>query len=239
MADRGLDIAQSHAVLHPAPRSVLVEGTVPSGFSMDAIVSGIPAMTKFDTRCLLVQISYLESLNDPSKVVGDVGDWFRGNVLVPSDSNRLGKYQVSQYLLKKHGYKDANGNWTGKDGIDSDDLFLLNGRVQDNVMRQCLTESYELMIRVGAIRIGDPKYVVAGMLAVAYHYHDMTAPSSQGVPISSLRAVGDYAADSYYVIKARDWREYGEYSDFQGRSAHLYYNAGKYAIQNLAADIAV
>lgn len=238
MADRGLEVAQKNSVLRPAPRAALVGEDVPYGFTLEKIIDGIPSMTKFDTRCLMVQLAYLESNNNSRLIEGQLDTPFRGNLLINAPSNKLGKYQISEYLLQKHGYKDSNGRWTGKDGVDSDEIFLSNSRVQDSVIEQAFTESYELLIRVGAIRVGDPKYLVAGMLAVAYHYHDMSMPFSQGVSVNVLSSIGKLATDNYYAAKTKEWRESGEYSDFQGKAAHLYYNAGKYAIQNLAADIA-
>lgn len=46
----------------------------------------------------------------------------------------LGKYQFGKLALQDTGYKDAKGNWTGKDGVDSEESFLQNKEAQEEAM---------------------------------------------------------------------------------------------------------
>jgi hypothetical protein len=57
------------------------------------------------------------------------------------------------------------------------------------------------------------------------------------VDVSKLKATGDDYANSLPAAKAKEWRQKGKEKDSQGRPGALFYNAGKYAIQNLNADV--
>lgn len=46
----------------------------------------------------------------------------------------LGKYQFGKLALIDAGYKDKKGNWTGKDGIKSEEDFLNNKEAQESAM---------------------------------------------------------------------------------------------------------
>lgn len=57
------------------------------------------------------------------------------------------------------------------------------------------------------------------------------------VDVSKLKAQGDSFANSLPAVKAKDWRQKGKEKDSRNRPGSLFYNAGRYAVQNLGADI--
>jgi len=158
-----------------------------------------------------------------------------GNVTFTVSPLKLGRYQISQWLLINYGYLDNNGNWTDKDNIDTTDLFLLSDQIQNNIMYQFLKENYVKLIKAGAIKTGDTKDIVAGMLSVAYQYQDLGNPQL-GQTVSNSNGVLNI--ENYSIAtKAKVWRETGQTVDSQNRPGHIYFNAGRYAISNLGADI--
>ncbi len=48
----------------------------------------------------------------------------------------LGSYQMGKPILQDMGYKNADGTWTGKRGINSREDFLGNGDIQDQIARE-------------------------------------------------------------------------------------------------------
>jgi hypothetical protein len=57
------------------------------------------------------------------------------------------------------------------------------------------------------------------------------------IDVSKLKAAGDDFSNSLPANKAKDWRQNGKEKDSQGRPGALFYNAGRFAIQNLSADV--
>jgi len=57
------------------------------------------------------------------------------------------------------------------------------------------------------------------------------------VDVSKLKEQGDSFANSLPATKAKDWRQKGKEKDSKGRPGSLFYNAGRFAVQNLGADI--
>lgn len=132
-----------------------------------------------------------------------------------SKNSRLGRYLVGNKLLQKYNFIDSQGTWLGKNGVQLESDFLLNYTVQDLLFEQFLEDSYSSLARNAAILPTDPANVVAGMLAVSYQFQSSTNPS----------------------LTALEWRNTGAVNDDQGRPGYVYFNAGKYAVQVLAADI--
>jgi hypothetical protein len=148
---------------------------------------------------------------------------------------KLGKYQNSQWLLNKFGYVNADGTWNSKDGVDGNDIFLSAIGVQDSIMRDFIQAQYADLIKAGAIRPGDSKEIVSGMLAVAYQYQDLGNPElKQNV----YNTDGTINLENYSIAsKANVWRTDGQTLDSQGRPGHIYFNGGRYAVGNLGADV--
>jgi hypothetical protein len=148
---------------------------------------------------------------------------------------KLGKYQASQWFLTKYGYLSNSGAWIGKDGIDTNEVFLAATEVQNRLVQDFVQEQYVELIRSGAIRNGDSKETVAGMLALAYQYQDLGNPQlKQNV----FNTNGTINLENYSIAtKANVWRETGQTVDSQGRPGHIYFNGGRYAIRNLGADV--
>jgi len=282
MADQGIIKAANNTVTNPAARQTLDTSTSPRGFNLSKVKSNVETLTKFETKCLLIQLSSLESninantvnigvpkigtfravinsntsfgnaaaititnsdhseiqlgmvanIQLPSigsfgsntmvikksaggniaagnfvpgftytvtslgttdfSVIGvdtDAGNVVIGNVFVANaagtgtgtafltnnqillGSNHttsgainfdtfplsLGKYQNSDYLLTRLGYKNSDGTWKAKDGVDSNDIFLAATEVQDTIMGEFLQEQYQELIKQGAIRQETPK----------------------------------------------------------------------------------
>lgn len=57
------------------------------------------------------------------------------------------------------------------------------------------------------------------------------------VDVSKLKAQGDDFSNSLPATKAKDWRTKGKEKDSKGRPGALFYNAGRFAVQNLGADV--
>jgi hypothetical protein len=148
---------------------------------------------------------------------------------------QLGKYQISNYLLTRYGYKNADGTWATKDGVDSNEIFLQALEVQDSIMTTFMQENYQDLVKQGAIRNGDSKETVAGMLALAYQYQDLGNPQlKQNV----FNKDGTVNLENYSIAsRANTWRETGQTVDSKGRPGHIYFNAGRYAIRTLGADV--
>lgn len=358
MANRGINSAANNVVINPASRQML-DSISPRGFTINKIKSTIDTLTKFETKCLLIQLSNLESnanataigvgiptvgtflasinantyfanvstititnsdhsdiqigmianIESPSagafgsdttvikKSVGGnitagnfvpgfsytvtsigttnfslcgvntdtanvvIGDSFVANsagsgtgtaflsnnqIMLGSDHTvsgdirfnvyplKLGKYQISDYLLIKNGYKNQDGTWAEKDGVDSNDIFLQADEVQDSIINTFMQEQYQALIKQGAIRDGDSKEIIAGMLALAYQYQDLGNPQlKQNV----FNSDGTVNLENFSIAsRANIWRETGLTVDSQGRPGHIYFNAGRYAIRTLGAD---
>jgi hypothetical protein len=57
------------------------------------------------------------------------------------------------------------------------------------------------------------------------------------IDVSKLKALGDDFSNSLPANKAKDWRQKGKEKDSKGRPGSLFYNAGRFAVQNLGADV--
>jgi len=360
MANFGIRNAANNLVINPAGRQSLAQTSAPIGFRLDKVKPEIETLTKFETKCLLIQLSSLESNIDASTVnigVPKVGT-FRavinantsfgnaaaititnsdhseiklgmvanielpstgafgsntmvikksiggnivagnfvpgftytitskgstdfsligvktdsanvsiGNVFVANAAGsgtgtafltnnqillgsnhsisgaisfnvfplKLGKYQTSEYLLTRYGYKNADGSWANQNGIDSHEIFLTATEVQDKILGDFIKEQYQELIKQGAIRSTDSKETIAGMLALAYQYQDLGNPQLKQ-NVSNFD--GTFNLENYSIAsKANIWRNTGQTVDSQGRPGQIYFNAGRYAISNLGADV--
>lgn len=223
--DTGIFASAAQPIYKPAPRSLLTSNNAPRTSSLTKINDNIIVLNAFEVKCLLLQISYMETESNAASVSGD----------------RLGQYLVSPYLLESYGYKDntLEDQWTGLDGVDSEELFLQVPSIQDKIMLRFIKENYNKLIQANAIRENDTKTVIAGMLAVAYQFQDAQVNSGVSTTNISNNVLAQIQLQSNYnynAIKAQIWRDNGGQYDSLGRPAHLFFNAGKYAIQNLAAD---
>lgn len=57
------------------------------------------------------------------------------------------------------------------------------------------------------------------------------------IDVNKFKGQADDFANSLPANKAKDWRQNGKEKDSQGRPGALFYNAGRFAIQNLSADV--
>ena len=64
-----------------------------------------------------------------------------------------------------------------------------------------------------------------------------TKAAAAKVDVSKLKAAGDDFTNSIPAGKVKEWRQEGKVKDSKGRPVSLFYNAGRYAVQNLAADV--
>lgn len=364
MADRGISTAAQNIVINPASRDLLANTAAPLGVSIDKFKSTISTLTKFETKCLLVQLAELESrtnanlvtlgvpalglykanINANTGLMSKDGKFYAntatltitnadhsdiklgmvanvqittgaalgsntmviqksvggtvtagnfvpgftytivnpgttdftliganasvaGNVFVANavgsgtgtalgtkneiiiGSNHavsgnitftvstlsLGKYQASNWLLQKYGYINSDGTWAAKDDVDSNEIFLAATAIQDSIMYTFIREKYIELIQSGAIREGDSKEIIAGMLAVAYQYQDLGNPELKQNPTNPN---GTINLENYSVgSRANVWRETGQTVDSRGRPGHVYFNGGRYSIHTLGADV--
>lgn len=148
---------------------------------------------------------------------------------------KLGKYQTSEWLLKKNGYKNDDGTWTGKNGVDSNEVFVAAPEVQDAILNDFFQEQYVELIKSGAIRDGDSKETIAGMLALSYQYQDLGNPQLNQSPFNPDKTIN---LENYSIgTKSNVWRNTGQPLDSQGRPGHIYFNSGRYAISTLGKDV--
>jgi len=158
-----------------------------------------------------------------------------GDVVFFVSPLKLGRYQNTQWLLTHYGYIDDTGEWTSKDGIDTSELFLSSTQIQNKIMYQFVQDNYIKLIQSDAIRAGDSKAVIAGMLAVAYQYHDVENPAYKN---NIFNKDGTINLETYSnATKAKIWRDTGQTADSYNRPGHVYFNGGKYAVTNLGADV--
>jgi hypothetical protein len=221
----GIIKAPATPLIDKAPRSLLSDVDAPYGSMLTKINDNIPTLSKFETKCLMLQIAYMESQYNVAAVT----------------TTKFGKYQITEYLLQKYEYKDSNG-WTGLDGVDTQDIFLASSKIQDKIIQKFLEENYSKLISAGAILENDTKDVVAGMLAVAYQFQDAENPEViklDKISSSILSLIKNEVNSNYTATKAKLWRNNGDQVDSSGRPGALYFNAGRYAVQNLAADVLV
>jgi hypothetical protein len=221
----GIDKAAETPLINKAPRSLLLDADAPYGSTITKINNNIPTLTKFETKCLMIQLAYMESESNVAAVT----------------ATKFGKYQATDYLLQKYEYRDSNG-WTGLDGVDTDDVFLASSKIQDKITQRFLEESYSKLISAGAIQENDTKDIVAGMLAVAYQFQDAENPDViklDKISNNILYTIKTEVNSNYAAVKSKLWRDNGDQVDSSGRPGGLYFNSGRYAIQNLAADVPV
>lgn len=148
---------------------------------------------------------------------------------------KLGKYQISQWMLIKYGYLENTGAWKSTDGVDTNEIFLGEPAIQDALMANFLQQQYAELIKAGALRVGDNKETVAGMLALAYQYQDLGNPLLRQ---TIYNADGTVNLENYSIAsRANIWRTTGQTVDSQGRPGHIYFNGGRYAVRNLGADV--
>jgi len=73
------------------------------------------------------------------------------------------------------------------------------------------------------------------MLALAYQYQDLGNPQLKK---NVYNTDGSVNLENYSIAsRANVWRNTGQTVDSQGRPGHIYFNAGRYAIRNLGADV--
>ena len=203
---KGIEGARNRPILQTAPRADLQRSDVPAGFSISSVKSGIPGLSKFETKCLLLQLAYMESAYDYTKWNGNPAAYL---------ALRYGRYLTSRYRLYAYGYLDeTQTTWSGKDGIFDYTEFLTSSELQDLIVKRFFEEAYQKLSYNGGLQVGDSIDTVAGMLAVAYQLNDFTN----------------------YELAAALWRLNGTQVDSQNRPCYLYFNAGRYAISALAAD---
>lgn len=158
-----------------------------------------------------------------------------GDITFNINPLKLGKYQTSDWLLTRLGYKNNDGTWAAKDGVDANDIFLEATAVQDRILADFLQEQYAEMVKSGAIRNGDSKEIIGGMLALAYQYQDLGNPQLNK-PLYNTD--GTVNLENFSIgSRANVWRNTGQTVDSQGRPGHIYFNAGRYAIRTLGADV--
>jgi len=355
MSNQGIVTASFNAIVNPAGRELLIRNDVPVGINLESSKEGISTLSKFETKCLLIQLGNLESnsianlvsVGNPiigifsanisantyfanvatltitnadhssiklgmvaniqnsstgalgsntmviaKSVAGNItaGNFVAGctytitstgttnftligansssintvftansvgtgtgtalgsnNQIILGSNNsisghinftvsplKLGRYQNSQWLLTMLEYLNSDGSWSNKNGVDSNEIFLSAAGIQDSIMRDFIQTQYVELVRVGAIRIGDSKEVISGMLALSYQYQDLGNPQLNQ---SIYNANGTINLENYSIAtKANLWRNTGQTLDSQGRPGHIYFNGGKYAIGNLGAD---
>lgn len=157
----GPEQAQKETFSNGANRSLLEEADAPIGIPLIKVNDDVPILLQNEIRALMVQIAYMESSWDTTF----------------NSPPYLGRYAVHNKTLETYGYK-KNGAFVGKDGIKTEIDFVFDNKVQDRIMERFLKDQYRALIKAGAIRAGDSKQTIAGLLAVSYQFQDATPTSA-------------------------------------------------------------
>ena len=104
-----------------------------------------------------------------------------GNVSKQGTDGSLGKYQISVLNLIELGYvkrppqdtipelwTEFSNNWTGLDGIQSQNNFLSNEAIQEKIMFSLTQSNYNTLLRLKKISETDNYRVVGGLLTTAH-----------------------------------------------------------------------
>lgn len=158
----GIDAASNRSISRPVDKSYMFR----SNNSTPA--AGIGILDEIQVKALKTQIGWFESNFDYSATQGAKG-------------NFLGKYQIEPYVLVSLGYLKSDAvakygvnapiypsSWTGLNGIESKELFLSNGWVQELIFEQLAAANYKSMVKNSAIVPDDDASTISGMLAVAF-----------------------------------------------------------------------
>lgn len=204
-SDPGPKQAAKEPVKMPCPREWLSRPDVPNP------PAGIGRLSQYQVKCVMAQMAYSESR-------------FNYALRERTNGNYLGRYQVgaavfvetdymkrdyyNQYSTRAIRYPDA---WLGKDNIKSDEDYLANKAVQEQIMYTLMSRNYKtLSAKVDGkqgIKDDDDLCTIAGMLCVA-------------------QLLGSNGA--------RKWRYTAEGADANGSTGAVYFNRGRYAIDVLA-----
>jgi hypothetical protein len=169
--NKGIEEASKLSFDNGAGRDVLDSADAPTGVALLKIKTEIPILLQSEVRALMVQLGYMAS------------DWSVDYVQPP----KYGRYAVHNTTLINYGYKDSKtGNWTGKDGIKTEVDFLFDNNVQDRIMQRFIVDQYQALIKCDAIRNGDGKPTVGGLIAASYFFQDAKPSLAAGA-----QAVGD------------------------------------------------
>lgn len=160
----GPEQAQKETFSQGANRSLLDEADAPIGAPLTKVNDDIPILLQSEVRALMIQIAYMETEYKTDY----------------NSEPRYGRYAVHNRTLEAYGYK-KNGEWTKKDGITDLTDFIFDSKVQDRVMEKFIKDQYRALIKAGAIRAGDSKQMVAGLIATAYQFQDATPISASSL----------------------------------------------------------
>lgn len=140
-----------------ANRILLEQGDAPKGIPLLKIKDGIPTLLQSEVKALMCQIAYMESDWNTTYLEGQ---WY-------------GRYAAHVKTLRSYGYMfSGNTGFKGKDGIKTELDFIYDNNVQDRLMETYIKDQYKALIKNGAIRTGDSKANIAGMIAVSYQFQD-------------------------------------------------------------------
>lgn len=175
----GPEQAQEETFSKGANRSLLNEDNAPIGTPLIKVNDDIPILLQNEVKALMVQIAFMETSYNTEY---DSGKY-------------AGRYAVHTNTLEAYGYK-SKGEWTGKDGITGLTDFIFDSKVQDKIMEKFIKDQYNALIKVGAIKAGDSKQTVAGLIATSYQFQDANPLSSSDLSslTSSLTNIGSLAS---------------------------------------------
>jgi len=164
--NKGIDTASKQQFSNGAAREYLDSADAPTGVALLRAKAGIPILLQSEVRALMVQIGYSATT------------WTLDYNAPP----KLGRYAVHNTTLINYGYKNSKtGAWTGQDGINTEIDFIFDNNVQDRIMQRFIVDQYKALIKCDAIRNGDSKANIGGMLAVSYFFQDAKPSLAQGI----------------------------------------------------------
>ncbi|CAB4133718.1 hypothetical protein UFOVP257_440 [uncultured Caudovirales phage] len=169
--NKGPEEAAKQNFENGAAREILTISTAPNGIPLTKVKDSVPILLQSEVKALMMQISHMETMTTVDYKSG----------------TKLGRYAVDQKTLKNYGYLfSGNSKFNGKDGVKSETEFLYDNNVQDRIMETFIVDQYKALIKNGAIRDGDKKEVVAGMIAVAYQFQDASPGLSDATSVAKV-----------------------------------------------------
>jgi len=164
--NKGIEESLKQNFTNGATREYLDIADAPTGVALLKDKTSIPILLQSEVKALMVQLGYLATT------------W----TLDYNSPPKFGRYAVHNTTLMNYGYKDSKtGNWSGQDGIKNDNDFLFDNNVQDRIMQRFIVDQYRALIKCNAIRDGDSKAIVGGMIAVSYFFQDAKPSLAAGL----------------------------------------------------------
>jgi hypothetical protein len=146
MANQGIINAANNLVVNPANRQVLGNVAAPFGVNIDQYRADISTLTKFETKCLLIQLSNLESNIAPGTVnigVPRIGT-FKANINANTVVSHANTYfaNVATVTITNSDHGDIQLGMVANIQLPSTGSFGSNTMIIKKSVTHCLTNAF-------------------------------------------------------------------------------------------------